>query len=97
MGSWDGFRPKKWFGPRPVPSVVYLYRNYYGKKRTLFSLLKTIPPSIMPYKYKKNKKMLVLGMFISILLLPIIIMQVMISWREASKKITKGALISELK
>ncbi len=97
MGSWDGFRPKKWFGPRPVPSVVYLYRNYYGKKRTMFSLLKTIPPSIMPYKYKKNKKMLVLGMFISILLLPIIIMQVMISWREASKKITKGALISELK
>ena len=22
MGSWDGFRPKNWFGPRPVPSVL---------------------------------------------------------------------------
>ncbi len=27
MGSWDGFRPKKWFSPRPIPSVIYLYRR----------------------------------------------------------------------
>ena len=96
MGSWDAFRPKKWFSPRPIPSVLYLFRNYFGTKRAYLALLKTIPPSIIPYKFKKNRKLMLLGIFISIFLLPIICIQVMISWRKASKKINEGALISEL-
>lgn len=95
MGSWDAFRPKKWFSPRPIPSVLYLFRRYFGSKRTYLALLKTIPPSIIPYKFKKNRKMMLLGIFISLFLLPIICIQVMISWRRASKKINEGALISE--
>ena len=97
MGSWDGFRPKKLFGPRPIPSVIYLYRTYFGNHRTRLSLLKTIPPSIMPYRFKKNKNMLLLGILISILLTPFILIQVNISWRRASKKLTQGPLIGELK
>ena len=96
MGSWDAFRPKKWFSPRPIPSVLYLFRNYFGTKRAYLALLKTIPPSIIPYRFKKDRKMMLLGIFISIFLLPIICIQVMISWRKASKKINEGALISEL-
>lgn len=96
MGSWDAFRPKKWFSPRPIPSVLYLFRRYFGKKRTYLALLKTVPPSIIPYKFKKNRKMMLLGIFVSIFLLPIICIQVMISWSKASKKINEGALISEL-
>lgn len=97
MGSWDGFRPKRLFGPRPIPSVIYLYRAYFGNYRTRLSLLKTIPPSIMPYRFKKNKNMLLLGIFISLLLTPFILIQVNISWRRASKKLIQGPLISELK
>jgi len=97
MGSWDGFRPKKLFDPRPIPSVIYLYRKYFGNHRTRLSLLKTIPPSIMPYRYKKNKNMLLLGILISVLLTPFILIQVNISWRRASRKLTQGPLIGELK
>ena len=94
MGSWDGFRPKKIIGPRPVPSVVYYYRKYFGVKRTLFALLRGVPPSIMPYRFKKNKNMMLVGVMISFLILPLIVLQVCISWNAASKKIEKGALIN---
>ncbi len=96
MGSWDGFRPKGLFNPRPIPSVIYLFRKYFGNHRTKLSLLKTIPPSIMPYRFKKSKNMLLLGIFISVLLTPFILIQVSISWSRASKKLTQGPLIGEL-
>ncbi|SRX75613.1 glycosyltransferase family 2 protein [Aequorivita antarctica] len=96
MGSWDAFRPKKLFAPRPIPSVLYLYRKYYGRKRSLLAILKTVPQSIIPYRYKKNKKMLVLGLFISLFLFPFVVLQVFISWRLASQKLREGAMIGEL-
>lgn len=96
MGSWDGFRPKKWFGPRPIPSVIYLYRTYFGNYKTRLSLLKTVPPSIMPYRYKANKKLMGLGAVISVLILPLILVQVHKSWTLASEKLKQGALIDKL-
>ncbi len=96
MGSWDAFRPKSIFSPRPIPSVLYFYRKYFGIKRSVFSLLKTVPPSIIPYRYKKNRKLMVLGGLISVFLLPVILMQVIFSWRKAGKKLKQGALINEL-
>lgn len=96
MGSWDAFRPKKLFSPRPIPSVLYLYRKYYGSKQAILALLKTIPPSIVPYRFKKNKKMLLLGVLISVFLLPVILIQIGSSWRMASHKLAQGALIGEL-
>ena len=96
MGSWDAFRPKNIFAPRPVPSVLYFLRRYFGKKRSLFALLKTVPPSIMPYRFKKNKSMMVLGSFISIVLFPVILIQVIRSWSLASKKIKEGSIIKKL-
>ena len=96
MGSWDAFRTKKWFSPRPIPSVLYLFRKYYGNNSARFALLKTVPPSIIPYRFKKNRKLLLVGVFVSIVLLPLILFQVAISWRASSKKLTQGAYISEL-
>lgn len=96
MGSWDAFRPKKLFAPRPIPSVLYLFRKYYGKKRTFLAILKTVPQSIIPYRYKKNKKMLVVGLLISLFLFPFVFLQVVISWRLASKKLREGAMIDQL-
>ncbi len=96
MGSWDAFRPKKWFSPRPIPSVLYLFREYYGVNRSLLALLKTIPASIMPYQFKRNKKLKIIGAFTSLILLPLILLQVLISWKKASEKLKQGALIEKL-
>ncbi|MGO3183454.1 MAG: glycosyltransferase family 2 protein [Aequorivita sp.] len=96
MGSWDAFRTKKLFAPRPIPSVLYFFRKYFGRKRTLLAILKTVPPSIIPYRYKKNKKMLVLGVLISLFLFPLVLLQVFISWRLATKKLKEGAMVEKL-
>lgn len=93
MGSWDAYRPKKMFGPRPIPSVVYLYRNYFGAKHTRLALLKNVPPSIMPYQYKKSKLMMLIGGIVSLLLLPLVLLQVWVSWSEATRKLKEGAKI----
>ena len=53
MGHWDGFRPKKILDPRPIPSVLYYTRKYFGNENAFLLLLINIPPSIMPYKLKK--------------------------------------------
>ncbi|WP_310992269.1 glycosyltransferase family 2 protein [Aequorivita marina] len=96
MGSWDAFRPKSLFAPRPIPSVLYYFRKYYGRNRTILAILKTVPPSIIPYRYKKNKRMLMLGVLISLFLFPFLLVQVIISWRLATKKLKEGAMIEML-
>jgi glycosyltransferase involved in cell wall biosynthesis len=96
MGSWDGIRPKKWLDPRPIPSILYLFRKYHGNKAARLSLLKTIPASIVPYRFKGNKLLLVMGSLISILILPIVFLQVYISWKRSSEKLRQGAIIPEL-
>jgi glycosyltransferase involved in cell wall biosynthesis len=97
MGSWDAFRPKKIFAPRPVPSVLYFYRKYFGDTAAILNVLKNIPPSIIPYQFKKNKYLLMIGSVFSIFITPIIILQVMRSWRLASLKLKQGAQIPKLR
>lgn len=86
MGSWDGWRPKKIFGPRPVPSVLYLSRKYFGNKRSILYILHSIAPSLIPYKFKKNKILKSISFLIIPLVLPFITMQVLKSWFLSSKK-----------
>lgn len=93
MGSWDAFRPKKWFAPRPIPSVLYLFRKYFGNSAAKYALLKIVPFSIMPYRFKKSKPMMLLGAFVAFLLAPIVFFQVLKSWKLASIKLKEGAKI----
>lgn len=93
MGSWDGFRPTKWFGPRPIPSVLYQFRKYYGAKLTILSIMKTVPFSIVPYKHKGNKKILLLAYISLIIIWPLLLFQVLRSWKQASVKLKEGAKI----
>ncbi|WP_430466451.1 glycosyltransferase family 2 protein [Winogradskyella ouciana] len=93
MGSWDAFRPSNFFAPRPIPSVLYYYRRYFGNKASKYALLRTIPISIFPYQFKKNKLLNVLGLILSIIILPLVIYQVSKSWSLASNKIKQGPLI----
>ncbi len=96
MGSWDAFRTKNLFQPRPIPSVLYFYRRYFGSKNSLRSVLRTVPISVVPYKYKSNKLMLLLSSCIALLLSPLIVFQVIKSWRLASKKLKEGPKIDML-
>lgn len=96
MGSWDAFRPSSFFAPRPIPSVIYYFRRYYGKKAAKLALFRMVPLSIFPYQFKKNKPLLILGAFLTLLILPIVFYQVFKSWSLASQKINKGPLIETL-
>ncbi|WMI69861.1 glycosyltransferase family 2 protein [Mangrovimonas sp. YM274] len=96
MGSWDAFRTKKLLAPRPIPSVLYFFRRYFGNRAARYALLRTVPMSIMPYRFKQNRFMLVLGAFLSVLLLPLVGMQVWRSWRLASRKLEEGPMIGDL-
>ena len=96
MGSWDGFRPKNWFGPRPIPSVLYLFRKYFGSKLTKLAILKMVPPSLVPYKYKKHKNLMLFTYISIIIIWPIILVQILKSWKLATVKLKKGALIEKI-
>lgn len=92
-GSWDAWRPKSFFGPRPVPSVLYFSRKYFGNKTTLYYIVHSILPSLVPYKFKKNKFLKVVSFFILPLVFIIVIFQIFKSWKLANSKLNEGDLI----
>ncbi len=92
MGSWDGWRPKNYFAPRPVPSVLYLSRKYFGNTLSRWYILSSILPSIVPYKYKKSRFLKLLTFLLMPFLLPLISYQVIKSWKLATLKINIGKI-----
>ena len=96
MGSWDGWRPKKLFGPRPVPSVLYYSRKYFGSQLSIAYIKATIMPSIIPYQFKKSKALKWLSFVLLPFLLPLVLFQVLKSWHSASKKLKEGSKIEWL-
>lgn len=97
MGSWDALRPKSLFSPRPVPSVLYLIRKYYGNTEALYYLIKNIPQSYMPYKFKKNKLMKLAYCLMFPLFMPIAILAVFNSWSISNEKLAEGSKIQLVK
>lgn len=55
MGSWDAFRTQKLWQPRPIASVLYLFRGYFGNQAAKRALWRNIPMAITPYRFKKIK------------------------------------------
>ncbi|WP_136480584.1 glycosyltransferase family 2 protein [Cognatitamlana onchidii] len=96
MGSWDAFRTKNLLAPRPIPSVLYLYRKYYGNAASRYALLKTVPISLVPYKFKNNQKLMVLGYILVLVLMPLVLFQVLKSWKLSSKKLKEGPKVEML-
>jgi glycosyltransferase involved in cell wall biosynthesis len=96
MGSWDSSRPKKLFGPRPVPSVLYLTRNYFGNKSCRLYILKEILPSLVPYRFKKSKILKLISFLFLPFVLPLVLFQVIKSWNLASEKLVEGAKIENI-
>lgn len=96
MGSWDGWRPKKLLAPRPVPSVLYLSRKYFGGKASVLMLLVNIFPSYVPYKFKKSKYLKIMSFVLLPFVIPLILFQVFRSWNLASKKLKEESKIKSL-
>lgn len=97
-GSWDSFRPTKLFAPRPIPSVLYLYRKYFGRKAAILAILNTLPRSVIPYRLKSNKGgVMILGLLYFILLSPLLLIQVRRAWELATKKLKEGDKVEILK
>lgn len=96
MGSWDGFRPKKLFAPRPVPSVLYMTRKYFGNHLAKLLLLFSIPSSVIPYKYKAKRWPKLIAGISLIITWPVVLSQVFLSWFRASEKLKAGPLIESL-
>lgn len=90
FGSWDAFRPKNLFSPRPVPSVLYLSRRYFGNYAAFILILNSLSSSVIPYKYKKDRKLKMLSPFFLLMLLPILIVQVMRSWKLSGIMLQQG-------
>ncbi len=97
MGSWDGFRPKKWFAPKPVPSVIYLYKKYLSQPLYKNAVLIGIMLSNVPYKHKRSSKMLALSIALTVLKLPVLLIQFYRSKKIAAKMLGSGKTPEMLK
>ena len=93
MGSWDALRPKSLFAPRPVPSVLYLARKYFGNTAAKFYLIQNIPFSFIPYKFKKSKYLKLVFLIILPLLIPLMLIAIMKSWMKSTSILIEGAKI----
>ena len=96
MGSWDAWRPTSLFAPRPIPSVLYLIRKYHNAHESLLYLIKNIPQSYVPYRYKGNKIIILLIFTLLPFWLPLAIISVTKSWKLATVKLKQGDLIEYL-
>ena len=96
-GSWDAWRPKKWTDPRPVPSVLYLSRKYFGTSSTKKMVFSSLGTSVVPYRFKENKIYKITSIIIVPLILPLIGWQLWKSWKISSIKLLEGAKINYLK
>jgi GT2 family glycosyltransferase len=96
MGSWDGFRPKKWFAPKPIPSVVYLYKKYYPKQLYRSVILLGIILSNVSYKNKGSKKMLALSVVLAVIKAPLLYFQFLKSNGIAKAMLRTGDKIEYL-
>ena len=96
MGHWDAFRPKNILSPRPIPSVLYLYRKYWGDTPALITLLQTVPFSYCPYQLKSKKSGYLLSIIVCILFFPLVLLQVIISWKRSNRMLKIGGLIEKI-
>lgn len=96
MGSWDGWRPKSWWAPRPVPSVLYLIRKYFGRKAAFRVMFLNLPQSLIPYKFKGNIMYIAILFPLFLIYFPLLFIQGMRSWSSSSEMLRQGTKIEPL-
>lgn len=95
-GSWDAIRPTKLFAPRPVPSVLYYIRKYFGDRQAILYIIQNVPFSYIPYKYKKSKILKVFCLLLLPAILPLVLWTTISSWKYSTIKLIAGPKISKL-
>ncbi|MFZ1799379.1 MAG: glycosyltransferase, partial [Chitinophagaceae bacterium] len=90
MGSWDGFRPTKWFAPKPIPSVLYLFKKYLPLTLYRNAVLIGFMLSNISYKQKGKSSMLLLSVFLTLIKSPLLFIQY-----ARAKKIAKQMLAND--
>ncbi|MBP9191672.1 MAG: glycosyltransferase family 2 protein, partial [Ignavibacteria bacterium] len=96
LGSWDAFRPKNFFAPRPIPSVLYYYRKYFPVSYVMNALILGMYPSLIPYKWKSKKYLYPLSALVAVFIFPLLLIQLGISWSRSSKMLKEGDRIEWL-
>ena len=90
IGHWDGFRPKKLFAPKPIPSVLYMLKKYYPKVLARNAVLLGIMLSNVGFKNKRQNNMLVLSIFLTIVKAPLLFIQYSKSLKRANAMLKGG-------
>lgn len=96
IGHWDGFRPKKLFAPKPIPSVVYLFKKYYPKKLYRNAIILGIMLSNVSYKKKRANNMMATSVLLTIFKSPLLAIQFYRSLKRANAMLQEGAKIEQL-
>ncbi len=90
MGSWDSWRPIRFFAPRPVPSVLYYVRKYFGAAAAVYYLLPNVMASYIPYAWKRHRTKKLLAFALIFIIFPFVMVSVTRSWRLAGEKLRSG-------
>lgn len=69
--GWDGWRPKYWWQPKPVPSILYAYKKYFSPEAYKPTLFLSMLLSNVSYRMKRNKLMVYVSLLLFVLKLPI--------------------------
>jgi hypothetical protein len=96
MGSWDSWRPTRFFAPRPMPSVLYFVRKYYGDAPAKYYLIQNLPTAFLFYQWKKHKVLKIIFFCAAPLIFPMILITGFRSWHISTKKINEGSKIELL-
>lgn len=96
MGSWDGFRPKKWFAPKPIPSVIYFYKKYFPGDFVREGVILGVSMSNVKFHHKSSKAIILFSLVLSIILLPKLLIQVARAYNQANRMLREGDQIESL-
>ena len=96
MGSWSSWKTSKLFSVRPIPSVLYYSRKYWGNYLSIFKIIITLPRSIGPYKLRNKYYGIFISYILFLSLSPVFLFLLFISWARSTKMLLKGGLIDKL-
>jgi hypothetical protein len=95
FGSWDAYRQRGLFTPRPLPSVVYYSRRYFSPRQAREALVIGLAQSVVPYHLKRRATGLQWGraLVVEALTLPFSIVRVARSLAGARRMLAQGPRI----
>lgn len=96
IGHWDGFRPNKLFAPKPIPSVIYLFKQYFPAELYRNNIYLGILTSNVSYKKKRSSTAMVISVVLTVVKLPLLAIQFRRSLNKANKMLQEGNKIKWL-